>query len=123
MVVVMECHRWEVATTGLISTTTGDEYMHLVYYDPATMSWNAYSKKLMWYLSPSGAKDMIMLRILKPPFKQKGYLHIYDIPPDNFREGMFTMFLGVYMLDSVHEMFTKGVPTSQIKQWLLYSGG
>lgn len=115
---------WGIATTGLISTTTDDEHMYSIYYDPATRSWRAYSGQLAWYLSSPGAGNLIMLRVFKPSVQQRGYLRIYEIPIQdytNFGGGMFTVFKGVYTLDSVRETFSKGLPTSEMKEWLLYS--
>ena len=115
---------WGIATTGLISTTANDEHMYSVYYDPATKNWRAYSGQLAWYLSSPGAGNLIMLRVFKPPVQQRGYLRIYEIPIQdytNFGGGMFTVFKGVYTLDSVRETFSKGLPTLEMKQWLLYS--
>jgi len=114
---------WGISTTGLVSTAANDEHMYSVYYDPATKAWTAYPNQLAWYMSGPGAGNMIMLRVFKPPVQQGGYLRIYEIPVQdytNFGGGMFTTFRGVYTLDSVRGIFSKGLPISEMKQWLLY---
>jgi hypothetical protein len=115
---------WGIATTAVGSqcpqpSTAGHTYS--AYYDPSTNKWSAYPEQLAWYVSEPGAVNLLFLQVFKPPVQQRGYLNLYSIPPEFFGGGMYVTFKGVYTLDSVRDMFSKGVPTSQMKQWLLYS--
>jgi len=117
---------WGIASTGMWSICEPDTgHIYPVYYEPSSRSWKAYPAQLAWYIDESeylGAEvKLIILHIFKPPVKQPGYVRVYPLLSKWFGGNMCTTFQQGYTLDSIRETFSRGVATSEMKQWLLYS--
>lgn len=85
------------------------------YYDPLTRSWKAYEGQLNIRLN---MPDEFFMHIFVPPVNQKGYLKEWMVnkcvPLGNMK------YTEQYCIREIKRMFTEGVPTSQMKKWLLY---
>jgi hypothetical protein len=95
-------------------------HSHVVFFDPLTKSWIAYERQLeadvfTFREVPGSAVNMYVLR---PPVRQQGYLKQWD--QGRLWNGN-SVHLQVVDVNDIVTEFTKGVPTSQMKQWLLYS--
>jgi hypothetical protein len=115
-----------IASTGMWSICEPDTgHIYPVYYEASSRVWKAYSAQLAWYIDESeyrGAEvKLIILHIFKPPVKQPGYVRVYPLLSKWFGGNMCTTFQQGFTLDSISETFAKGVATSQMKEWLLYS--
>jgi len=121
---------WGISTTAMWSICNDPNvttHAYSIYYDPSDKSWKAYGEQLAWYVVEPGGlgvkHDLVLLLIFKPPMQQKEYLRIFTftIPPDISVGNMFTTFQKGFTLASVRGMFSDGVPTAQMRQWLFYS--
>jgi hypothetical protein len=114
-----------IAATGQLVTCDESEHMYSIYYDPSDNTWKDYPGQLSWYVEESNALgvelNLRIVRIFRHPVEQKGYLRIYTIPPNWLGGNMFVTIDNGFTLASIREAFTQGVPSSQMKQWLLYS--
>jgi hypothetical protein len=116
---------WGIATTPIWTICAEAGHVYSAYYDPQDGNWKAYADQLAWYIAESkylGANlTFIVFHIFKPPFQQGGYVRIFAIQTNWFGGNMYVSFYSGVSPDSIRETFSKGVPTSQMKQWLLYS--
>jgi hypothetical protein len=117
---------WGIASTGIWSQAEPDTgHIYPTYYEPGSRTWKAYPAQLAWYIEESQylGKEvtLVFFNIYKPPVKQEGYVRIQPLLSKWFGGNMYTTFEQGFTLDSIREIFTIGVATSQVKQWLLYS--
>lgn len=119
---------WGIATTGhfimnkLSGTTRTTEFTahtYVTYFDPATQSWKAYIKQLDMNIDWIPESSVAFLGVLKPPVNQVGYIKGWN-EDVFFVSNMFHMVRNT-SLNEVAKTWSIGVPTSQMKQWLLYS--
>ena len=117
-----------IATTALWTICNDPKpsgHMYSIYYDPSDKSWKAYGEQLAWYvIEPGGLGvkyDLALLHIFKPPIQQAGYVNIFQALPNLFGGNMCVTFKGVFTLSSTRDRFSQGIPTQNMKQWLLYS--
>jgi hypothetical protein len=122
------CKSWGIASTA-VWHQEWDEHRNIcghyfvIYYDPAIAAWKADKQQLSVLptpLYPSG-KYAAQLYIFRPPVIQPGYLKLDTI--DNIAvapRNMFYMPKERMPFDEIQRMFSSGVPTSEMKQWLLY---
>jgi hypothetical protein len=116
---------WGIASTATWIHCDRSSHMYSIYYDPSDRTWKAYKDQLGWYVEESQALGVTLkltvMQIFRPPVQQRGYLKRFTIPPDIFGGNMLISFEEGFTLDSIRNTFSEGLPTSQMKQWLLYS--
>jgi len=116
-----------IATTALWHQEWGLKkdiggHMFVIFYDPNERNWRAFESQLEVSTGPHMYEYPSQLYLLKSPINQKGYLRLWAIDNIAFAGGMF--YLGnrnEVLYSQIANMFSSGVPTSQMKQWLLYS--
>jgi len=99
---------------------------YTIYFDPIRQLWTAYSQQVMT-LGPTGtASDTWLVRyfVFRPPVDQRGYLR-YQVNwssdvPDYYYAKLAFYFKEIPFGQAV-SMMNKGIPASQLKQWLLYT--
>lgn len=121
------CKAWGIATTfvwrrpsqGTRDYRISNSHMYAVYYNPRTRSWQAYRKQAQ----AINLKENYTLYIFRPPVLQQKYLHSWDDPSIKtvWYANMYYIAGTPYSGQKIASMFTDGLPTSQMKQWLLYS--
>ena len=98
----------------------------MAYYDPQTHLWKICSERINRNMLGNGdilPSDKLDFWVYKPPVIIPGFLsatagpHTYD---HSYKGGMFFALRGVKNAD-FNIIWIAGVPTSQMKQWLLYS--
>ena len=99
------------------NTRTGHGYV--VYYQPKTIDWRVYENQLYMDIGWIPGGSIAYFTIIKPPVNQHAYLR-------DWMEGVFWCGTMTYLwrdttLQVIRDTFVKGLPTSQMKQWLLYS--
>ena len=113
------CKSWGIATTGLwLNPKTEGEFAHtyVSYYEPQSMSWKAYQEQLNVVQGDS------FVYIYKMPVSQKRFLWtgVLKENPNRWDGGMVHIIKNL-SISEFKSMFASGVPTSEMKQWLLYS--
>lgn len=101
--------------TRTYGTEDGSNHTHVFYYEPALRTWKSYEQQLT-----IGAQFECNVYIFLPPIIQHNYYIYYQ---DNLQWYMkmlnlYHKILGVSG-NEVKELFIKGVPTSEVKQWIL----
>jgi len=106
-----------IRLTRTFGTKDGSNHDHVIYYDPATRTWTGYYKQLS--VGRSGTWNVYLF---KPPVITRNF---YISHSDSQQSWMKMTNLYYAMPSSPGEqvatLFLNGVPTSQMKQWLLYS--
>jgi len=100
----------------------------LAYYNPQTSLWTSYEKQLdFWWATPEEIMDYFS--IFRPPVIQDNYPGRINYNKDPLLDttvyldnNAFSLIENKIKIKSVKQML-KGIPTSQMKQWLLYSNG
>lgn len=111
---------WGISTirlTRTYGTKGGSNHDHIVYYDPATRTWKCYEKQLD--IGRSGTWNVYLFT---PPVLQHNYF-VYRSDSQQTWERMANVYYTMQGLagESTADLFLKGVPTAEVKQWLLYS--
>lgn len=92
-------------------------HAHIIYYEPATRTWKAYAGQLSGHYQPSLSYYVFTFR---PPVKLPAYFAFSPIK--EARMGYSgTVYVARYTSDEFQQVFQNGCPSSQMKQWLLYS--
>jgi hypothetical protein len=108
--------RW--GTTGY----TG--HFHVTYYDPPSKTWKIYGEQLgIDKRAGSGMTEVNVFYLFVPPANERGYTYWYDTIEKDlwiWKSGAWHTIFPI-TLDEVNRRFSVGVPTSEVKQWLLYS--
>jgi len=121
------CKSWGIASTfvmrkpaeGTADYRMNNSHMYITYFDPSNRSWRAYYKQAsMAYMAVN-----YTLYVFRPPVIQQRYLHYWKEPSiDMYWYGnMFYIADTPYLGEKISTMLQNGVPTSQMKRWLLYS--
>jgi hypothetical protein len=102
-----------------LSETTRTSHGYVIYYHPKTRDWRVYENQLYMDIDWIPGGILTYFTIIKPPVNQHGYLH-------DWMEGVFWCGTMTYLwrdttMQVIRDTFLKGLPTSQMKQWLLYS--
>jgi len=113
---------WGIATTSLWRGGYSDgkmitQHYYNIYYEPKTHTWRAYEGQLRGEVEIQSAVYMFIFR---PPVHQPGYLQIWPIA-GLFDGGNMFYIEPDTTIARIHDAFSNGIPTSQMKQWLLYS--
>jgi len=108
-----------------------------VYYLPELQVWTTYSRQIDDWLKKRGADESVELKLFRPPIALSDYLSGIQGQRQNdetlidkgvnFSTSLYVdnkayaSILGEIAFVKARDMFMKGIPTSQMKQWLLYS--
>jgi hypothetical protein len=105
------------------------QHFHPVFYDPMSRSWKASDIQLDVSVTPEVASEPLFFMIFKPPVDLHKYFDstartsyfpgvdwLYGNNPN-----MFYWYPSKVSLTDIKSMFSRGVHSSQMKQWLLYS--
>jgi hypothetical protein len=110
---------WGIATTGVWLNPKGegfDAHNFVTYYEPRSMTWKVYSGQLkaMWV-------DCFVY-VYKMPVIQGNFLWVGALKenPNRWDGGMVHVITNI-SIGEFDSMFSGGVQTSQMMQWLLYS--
>jgi len=113
------CKSWGIATTGLWLNPKGEgHYAHtyVIYYEPRSRFWRAYEGQLRVMLVDC------FVYIYKMPVLQKSFLWTGALRENPNRwDGGMVHILKDLSISEFTSMFSIGVSTPQMKQWLLYS--
>jgi hypothetical protein len=89
-------------------------HAHMIYYEPLTKTWKAYEKQ-----PPTEPDVSYYVFIFRPPVRLAGYFAFSPIKDS--RMGMSgTVYVTRYTPVEFRGAFLSGLPSSQMKQWLLY---
>jgi hypothetical protein len=102
-----------------LSETERTGHGYVVYYYPVTSTWSAYDKQLEMDIDWISRESVVYFVTIKPPVDQHEYLR--DWMEDVFWCGKMTHLWWNTTLQEIQGTFVKGLPTVQMKQWLLYS--
>jgi len=113
------CKSWGISTirlTRTYGTAGGNNHDHVVYYEPESQTWRCYYKQLN--IGSGGTWNVYMF---KPPVIQHNF---FSSRKDSQQRWM--NMLNVYYTTSgsgttLAKLLRDGAPTSEMKQWLLYS--
>ena len=95
-------------------------HVHMLYYEPTTKAWKAYDEQLADNMYWNKSDLLFYVFIFRPPVRLTGYLAFSPI--EDTRMGKSgTIFVVQYTPVEFRSVFLTGLPTSQMKQWLLYS--
>jgi hypothetical protein len=110
---------WGIATTGLwLNPKTEGVYGHtfVTYYEPKSMTWKAYQKQL------EVQQVDCFIYIYKMPVIQRNFLWTGALKEDPNRwDGGMVHVIKNLTISEFASTFSSGAPTSQMKEWLLYS--
>lgn len=111
---------WGISTirlTRTYATKGASNHDHIVYYDPPTRTWKCYEKQLD--IGRSGTWNVYLFT---PPVIQHNYF-VYRSDTQQTWIRMPNVYYAMQGLaaESAADFFLKGVPTAEMKQWLLYS--
>jgi hypothetical protein len=111
---------WGISTIRLTRTygaKGASNHDHIVYYDPATRTWKCYEKQLN--IGRTGTWNVYLFT---PPVIQHNYF-VYHSDSQQTWMKMANVYYTMQGLagESTADLFLKGVPTAEMKQWLLYS--
>jgi hypothetical protein len=121
---------WGVATLPFSVYFPGSGDTQPLHYDPSMRTWKLYDRRLM---DPMPNYDLVRFRrydlyIFRPPVVQPGYFGEIEgnqaAEVDPIRRGEVNRsFYPIFNIspERLREILLGGVPTSQMKQWLLYS--
>jgi len=113
------CKSCGIATTGMwLNPKSEGEYAHtyITYYEPASRSWRAYDGQLR-IMQVDCFIDIYKLPVIQRNFLWTGAL---KENPNRWDGGMVYIIKNL-PISEFRSQFSVGVPTSQMKQWLLYS--
>jgi hypothetical protein len=113
---------WGIATTSLWRGGYSDgkmitQHYYNIYYEPNTHTWTAYEGQLKGEVEIQSAVYMFIFR---PPVQQPRYLEIWPIA-GLFDGGNMFYIKSDTTIARIHDEFSSGKPTTEMKQWLLYS--
>jgi hypothetical protein len=110
---------WGISTirlTRTYGTADGNNHDHIIYYEPATRTWTCYYEQLN-----IGSGGIWNVYIFRPPVIQRDFF----ASRQDSQQHWMNMLNVYYSLSgsgyTLAELFREGVPTGQMKQWLLYS--
>jgi hypothetical protein len=103
------------------------QHFHPIFYDPSSKSWKA--SQIQLNVSSEVADEPVFFMMFRPPVDLGKYFNsrartsyypqvdwLYGNNPN-----MFYWYPRLLTLNQIAEMFTSGLPTPEMKQWLLYS--
>ena len=91
-------------------------HAYVSYFDPSTLSWRADEKQSD--VDSYWSSNVSYLHFLKPPLRQYGYIVRWN--DGKFWGGGMYYTIPNTTIRDVKLMLMNGIPTSQMKQWLLY---
>jgi hypothetical protein len=92
---------------------------HIIYYDPAVKKWTAYRAQLQVYWGGKATdSDLFDFWIYRPPVNQINLLDEWQYSLSS-KSNAFYLFPKM-PLGEIYRMLRDGVPTSELKNWLLY---
>lgn len=108
---------WGVASGAMVrtyGTEDGLNHTHIFYYEPTSRTWRSYVNQINIGLSPTWN-----VYLFTPPVLQRDYYKYHQDSQQWFMKmlNLYHKIIGVPG-NEVKEMFMKGVPTSDIKQWI-----
>jgi len=111
---------WGISTirlTRTYGTKGGSNHDHVMYYDPATRTWKCYEEQLN--IGRSGTWNVYLFA---PPVIQHNYF-VYRFDSQQAWMKMANVYYTMQGQagESAADLFFKGVPTAEMRQWLLYS--
>lgn len=95
-------------------------HAHIIYYEPASKTWKAYYQQAsprMYYNEP---ELIFYVFFFRPPVIQQGYFLRTEIKDSRMGIGG-RVFMKQYSVESFGNAFHAGLPTAEMKRWLLYS--
>ncbi|MFQ6089382.1 MAG: hypothetical protein ACE5K0_10840, partial [Candidatus Methanofastidiosia archaeon] len=95
-------------------------HFNAIYFDPVESKWKAYYKQLNIFLN---YKDSFYFYIFKPPIMLKNYIDREWTGGNDPHVVGGMAYMDKLTIQDIKTMFTKGVSTTQMKKWLLYSNG
>ena len=112
------CKSWGIATVGLwLNPKAEGQYAHtyVSYYEPQSQSWRAYDGQLRV------VQQDCFVYVYKMPVSQDDFLWTGTLRENPNRwDGGMVHILKDLTISQFKTMFSKGVPSPQMKQWLLY---
>jgi len=117
------CKSWGISTTQVKRTWEGPEsnHQHCIYFEPSSKLWKAYEKQVATYDSRERGQGVQNVYIFRPPVADPNYFKSeIDSNQSLKMRNLYYRMLSI-STDNIVKMFTTGVKTSQMKQWLLYS--
>jgi hypothetical protein len=127
------CKSWGISTDliwrgGPAPDGNSIKHWHIIYYEPDSDSWKAceYQLSLEINLSANAGTIPIYLTILRPPVRQDVYFKlpqeqggpVFGLLGNNDR--IFYIYQQRLTLLQIRDMFTKGVSTEVMKEWIFY---
>jgi len=127
------CKSWGIATNlvwrgGPAGDGNRIQHWHIIYYDPDSRTWKAceYQLSLEINLSARAGTIPIYLTVFRPPVRQDIYFKkpqeqggpVFGLLSNNDR--IFYHYQRMLTLLEIREMFVNGLPSSIVKEWLLY---
>jgi len=91
---------------------------HIMYFDPDGKKWTAY-QLISYFGGRVTDSDPFDFWIYKPPVNQVHYLSESDF--SLFKKGNGYYLFSKIPLGQIYRMLLDGIPSSDLKQWLLYS--
>jgi hypothetical protein len=105
-------------------TTGYSGHFHVTYYDPYEKVWKIYGEQLQIDIEyGSGQTPVDVFYIFVPPVNQHGYTEWRSTREHGLWMWQSKAWHTLYptTISDLGSMFSSGVPTSEMKQWLLYS--
>jgi hypothetical protein len=121
------CKSWGIASTYVMHQSYDSEmtqivwsHMKVSYYEPVSKTWRICEDQLNIGINEP---YQFTLMVYRPPVIQPDYLNYRPDPPFRFREYGNMCYIPPTRLTAreIKDMFSLGVATSKVKQWLLYS--
>jgi len=96
-------------------------HAHMIYYEPRTKSWKAYAGQLDYGTYYNNPDLPFYIFIFRTPVEQAGYFSLAPIKETRFGNSGTAYVVGKQTPAEFKRVYDTGCPTSQMKQWLLYS--
>jgi len=112
---------WMYKIDEPINSSSWYSHSYAIYFVPQTRTWTAWKRQILEFvpLNPSITIDYFIYR---PPVEQRHYLHYQLQLEPTFMVVEHSAFaIESVNLQDTQAMLLAGIPTSQMKQWLLYS--
>ena len=115
---------WGIATTvqGWLFKGFNCGHGYVTFYDPSSKRWRAYEGQLNIIDENANMtlESEVGYQLFKPPVNQIGYLKLNRL---NKNPGAISgsHYEKMWTINGIKQAFLQGVPTTTIKQWLLYS--
>jgi len=109
---------WGISSGAMVrtyGTKDGSNHTHIFYYEPKSKTWRCYAQQL----NVGATSSNWNIYIFTPPVIQHNYYKYYQDTQQWYMKMLNLYYKIIGTLGSqIKETFTKGIPTSEIKQWV-----